>query len=115
MALHILNFSIDSPDALPDDTPEDLRINDIESFSELLIERILGFDNFIAEHDEQDSEEGLSFQLDKIILFNQHSISSTGIYFITSISYPNPVPIFNENLHCQFSPRIISPPPRAIC
>lgn len=114
MAIHILNFSIDSPDASPDSSPEDLRINDIESISELVIERILGFDNFVAEHDEQDSEQGLSFELDKIILFSQPSICSSGISFIFSAGYPSRIPIFNENLNCQFLPRIISPPPRTI-
>lgn len=114
MAVHIINFSIDSPDALPESTPEDLRINDIESISELVIERILGFDNFVAEHDEQDSEQGLSFELEKIILFSQPTICSSANSFIASANYLSRIPIFNENLNSQFLPRIISPPPRTI-
>lgn len=114
MALHIFNLSIDSPDQLPDTVPEDLRVNDIESFAELIVEHVLGFENAISEHDETDHEGGLSFTSDKIFIYHKPSSS---IYFLPK---PNFVELMvkmsfaNEWIISQFSPSIISPPPRLL-
>jgi hypothetical protein len=69
MAFHILNCSIDTPDAQPDNISEDLSFNDIESISELVLEQIFGFDNAISEHDEHDTQDGYSFEIAKILLY----------------------------------------------
>ncbi|WP_051664203.1 hypothetical protein [Dyadobacter crusticola] len=55
LALHILNLSVDSPDGQPYFVAEDLSINDQESFVELVVEKILGFDDAFAEFDDPDS------------------------------------------------------------
>ena len=56
MALYLFNLSADAPDQAPDYIPEDLSINDQESFVEIFLERILGFSSAIPEYDEDDHE-----------------------------------------------------------
>jgi hypothetical protein len=68
LALYILNFSIDSPDAAPDHISEDLSFNDIESFYEFFLEDIVGIENAVAEHDERDQDDGGSLDLKKFFL-----------------------------------------------
>lgn len=55
MAVYLLNISVDAPDVT--NRKEDLRFNDQESIVELVVEKCLGFDNLIAEHDDTDSTE----------------------------------------------------------
>lgn len=57
MCLYLLNGSVDSPDMSPDYIPEDLSYNDQESILEIILEKVLGFDNMIAEYDERDTEQ----------------------------------------------------------
>jgi hypothetical protein len=64
LALYLLNFSIDSRDALPDHLGEDLSYNDIESEMEFLAEVVFGSSNVFEEHDEKDNYDG-SVDLDK--------------------------------------------------
>ena len=112
MALHILNCSIDTPDAQPDSIAEDLSINDIESISELVIEQIFGFDNAISEHDEHDTQDGYSFEIAKILLYfhsteiliQPHII----VFHITDTSNTG----FRVQSFAQILIEIISPPPQ---
>lgn len=57
MGLFLLNLSIDSADPNPEHIPEDLSINDQESIVELVVEKILGFEDAIKEYDDHDNEE----------------------------------------------------------
>ena len=57
LALVILNFSIDAPDAYSDTVAEDLSFNDIESITEFVLEDVIGIYNAIPEHDENDYED----------------------------------------------------------
>ena len=56
LALHLFNLSIDPQDKHPDWAPEDLSVNEIESFTEFFTEVILGKTNAFKEHDEHDHE-----------------------------------------------------------
>jgi hypothetical protein len=69
LSVHILNFSIDTPDRLPNNVPEDLNVNDIESVLELVLEDVLQIPDAVQEHDEQDTEEGYSLEIKKILSF----------------------------------------------
>ena len=53
------------PDAQPDYIAGDLTINDQESIVELILEKVMGIDNAIEEHDEPDEDESQSTQLSK--------------------------------------------------
>ena len=74
MALHILNFSIDAPDVIDRNIAEDLSYNEIESFTELITENILGIENAFSESDEKGDEETEFFKKYSEITF----------YFISS-------------------------------
>ncbi len=54
MSLYVLNCCIDVP--TPHEVKEDLTINKQESILELIIEKLLGFDNALAEYDDNDSD-----------------------------------------------------------
>lgn len=57
MALYLFNFSVDTADNTITNAPEDLTFNDQESLVEIIVEKVLGYENAISEHDEPDTEE----------------------------------------------------------
>lgn len=59
IALYVLNVSIDSADATTFQGKENLTINDIESFAELIVEELIQVEDFFTEFDDQDSESTL--------------------------------------------------------
>ncbi|MFZ5973600.1 MAG: hypothetical protein ACOYXA_18605 [Bacteroidota bacterium] len=108
LALYFLNFSFDSPDAEPDHIAENLSHNDIESFYEFVLEELLGMENAVEEHDEQDHEDNRSLEFSKYY-FNPFIIHSQ-LRFASSArcSWAPPVVFFtNSTLD------VASPPPRS--
>lgn len=57
MGLYLLNISVDTADPNPEHIPEDLSINDQESIVEIVIEKVLGFEDAIKEYDDHDTED----------------------------------------------------------
>jgi hypothetical protein len=57
IALHILNFSLDAPDATNSAVAENLSFNEIESFTEWFAEEVLNIEDAFSEADEQGDEE----------------------------------------------------------
>ena len=112
MAVHIFNCSVDTPDAKPDYVPEDLTYNDMESVVEIVLENLLDIEDAIAEHDENDTEEGNSFNLKKDFSFHNRSkveninFFDNGLYITVSTDY-------KEQFSSQFHPEIVPPPPKA--
>lgn len=96
LALVVFNLSIDTPDRLPDYVPEDLSINDIESFSEFFLECTLNIENALPEHDEHDSDGGTALDFKKTINPNLPSYKLlNGVYtsyaknkFLFNLSFP---------------------------
>jgi len=110
LAIHILNFSIDSQDAAPDHIAEDLSLNDIESFYEFFLEDIVGIQNAVEERDERDQDDGGSFESKK---FYFSSVVSSVQSKPTDYIYELHVPKHNcPELAIRYS-EIESPPPRA--
>jgi len=56
LALNLLNSSIDFRDQRIAELKEDLAINEIESFAELIVEEIVCIDNYFEEQSEADPE-----------------------------------------------------------
>lgn len=56
MGLYFLNISVDTVDANPSHIAEDLSFNDQESIVEIVVEKIMGFENAIEEQDDPDTE-----------------------------------------------------------
>lgn len=65
MAFYILNCSVDTPDAMPENIAEDLSYNDMESVVEIVVEQVLGFDGAIAEYDDHDTDDNSALELKK--------------------------------------------------
>lgn len=57
MGLYFLNISIDIADPFPEYIQEDLSFNDQESIIEIVIEKVLGFEDAIKEYDDHDPED----------------------------------------------------------
>jgi len=57
LALYMFNLCVDTTDLKPRHLPEDLSINDQESVIELIVEKVLGYEEAIAEYDEHDAED----------------------------------------------------------
>lgn len=119
MAFYVINVSIDAPDGYvtPDsrgEYREDLSINEIESFSELVLEELLGLHNAVPEHDEPEDDEGLN-QFSKIFFDWIIPSPSPGYPFPRAEGYL-PV-VYQPYTHpCYFSKsaRVNTPPPRTV-
>lgn len=111
MAVHIFNCSVDTLDAQPDSIPEDLSYNDMESVVEILLENVFDIKDAIAEHDENDTQEGSSFSIKKDFSFHNRNkvekikIFNNGLYHTVSTEY-------KEQFNSQFLPEIVPPPPK---
>lgn len=57
MGFYLLNISVDTADPYPDHIPEDLSINDQESIVEIVVEKVLGYENAIGEYDDHDTKD----------------------------------------------------------
>lgn len=57
MGLYLLNISVDNIDPEPEHIPEDLSFNDQESIAEIVIEKVLGFEDAIKEYDDNDTDD----------------------------------------------------------
>ncbi|WP_373017898.1 hypothetical protein [Muriicola sp.] len=57
MGLYLLNLSVDTIEQVPSFSPQDLTVNDQESIVELVVEKVLGYEDAIKETDDRDREE----------------------------------------------------------
>lgn len=57
LAFLIFNYSVDTPDPFSDNVREDLSYNDMESFTELLLEKVIGWENAVPETDDDDPDD----------------------------------------------------------
>ncbi|MFP9100419.1 hypothetical protein ACLI09_15315 [Flavobacterium sp. RHBU_24] len=62
MAVYLFNISADPADNGPVGVAENLSINKQESFLEIAIEKVFGYDDAIAEYDDNDCDEGFSIK-----------------------------------------------------
>jgi hypothetical protein len=90
----IFNYSIDVPDYYGDQVTEDLTYNDIESISEFVLEIVVGIENAVPEHDEDDPDENSGFTKkidipyfyrlpvkEKVVIFSIGNVSNFSIPF----------------------------------
>ncbi|CAM4122321.1 hypothetical protein GILI108418_06085 [Gillisia limnaea] len=73
MGLYLLNISVDSVDPNLELIPEDLSINDQESIIEIVVEKILGYEDAIKEYDDNDLEHSNKKTNVKIDLINNYT------------------------------------------
>ena len=83
MAIYFLNGSIDAPDIQILSQQENLKFNDQESIIELLVEKVLGFENAIIEQDDIDESQQNTIKkiisLDYFVFY--HSKSSLNVFY----------------------------------
>ncbi|NJM93500.1 MAG: hypothetical protein HC842_01530 [Cytophagales bacterium] len=108
MALHVLNLSVDAPDALPDHIPEDLSINDIESIVELMLEQLLGIEDAMDEKDEWDD----CVSLDKKFSDIHYCLPDTQCAAKGSLTYRRQLYPFSVISWSAYLPDKNSPPPK---
>ncbi|MCM5664392.1 hypothetical protein [Galbibacter mesophilus] len=109
MAIYLLNISVDAADPHPDYIPEDLSFNDQESIAEIIIEKVLGFENAFEEYDDHDPEDHNKSNNVKInLLMHQVQSSDSGINeFMQERKLPPHYKVHFTN----FFKEIDSPPP----
>lgn len=76
MSLYFLNISVDSADPYPEHISENLSINDQESVIEIVIEKILGYEDAIEEYDDNDAGDHTTKTNITIDLINQNIFDS---------------------------------------
>lgn len=81
----MLNISVDTADPKPEHIPEDLTFNDQESIIEIVVEKILGYEDAIKEYDDNDMEDHTSKTPVKIDL-------------IANNNFNLDIPLFSANL-----------------
>ncbi len=107
IGLVILNISVDSPD-FNKKFPEDLSLNDQESIVEIVIEKILGFEDAIPEYEDSDNENHLvkkNFSLDNYVLDKRPE-------FIFDVSLQKLLNSEYQHKYYNFYPEVTSPPPK---
>ena len=111
MGLYLLNISVDTADPNPEHVPEDLSFNDQESFVELIIEQVLGYENAIKEYDDHDTEDHTKKKSVKIDLL-VHETKNKGIVSNQLLEGKASYPHLEARLTNGFK-EIDSPPPKA--
>lgn len=111
MGIYLLNISVDTADPQPEHIPEDLSFNDQESFIEIIVEQVLGYENAIKEYDDHDTEEHNKKKNLKIDLMSKVSNMtelSPAKFILINQNYTD-----NEALSKNPFLEIDSPPPKA--
>ena len=110
MGLYLLNISVDTADLNPEHIPEDLSFNDQESIVELIIEKVLGFEDAIKEYDDHDTEDHNNKKNVKIDLL-VHITGTNNYSHIQLNEKKKPYPDCEARLTNGFI-EIDSPPPK---
>jgi len=98
------------PDSMPDNIPEDLTINDQESFVELVLEKWIGIDNVIAEHDEADDDNIGNFEMTKE--FNLYTNPIATNFLDPGIILSKTLIARDDFSHSSYIKEISPPPPK---
>jgi hypothetical protein len=108
MAVHLFNFSIDPRDMAPTNIPENLALNDIESFAEFLCEEVLGLTDSFAETDEADANAESTDTIQKLFFSSSYNGALSLPMTITCVRYL----VHNIPVMELFAVEITIPPPR---
>lgn len=110
MGLYLFNISVDTTDPNPEHIPEDLSFNDQESIIEIILEKVLGYEDTIKEYDDHDTEDHNKQKNIKIDLL-VHVIEAGKFKQILIDDRKKLYPDFEARLSKGFN-KIDSPPPK---
>lgn len=113
MAFHIFNMSVDTADPDPNSVPEDLSYNDMESVVEIVLEKMLGYDNAIEEQDEPGDENAHSQAFEMQKEFKYCNLYTFNFSFRIPVEFVKMNISYNEEFICSYSSEITPPPPKA--
>lgn len=113
LALYLLNISVDTPDLTSNLIPEDLSINDQESFVEIILEEILGYEDAIPEFDDPDTDDPESQKKGSSPTIDPYTTQSTAkislpLFTAPKNSFPDITKLTRDG-HYQLD----TPPPQA--
>jgi len=108
LAAVIFNLSIDPPDRESPGMPEDLSVNEIESFVELVAEQWLAIEDFLPEHNESDDSGFAKKGFDYRFARSRNLLAVPEQRAVAVITYP-----FSERFTVQYKPEPRVPPPWA--
>jgi hypothetical protein len=111
MGLYLFNISVDIADPEPQHIPEDLSFNDQESFVELILEKVLGYEDAIKEVDDHDAEDYNKLKNTQVDLTSQE-VSALNFKQFISFQQETIYPHYQAGLTQGFG-KIDSPPPKA--
>ena len=111
LGLYFLNISVDATDSLYAETTENLAINNQESIIEIVIEKVFGFDDAIAELDDNDNSQNSIFKKIKNFdyIVDYQSVNSFSFPIISIQKQADKLPIQHISNPLL---EIISPPPK---
>ncbi|TDE06901.1 hypothetical protein [Flavobacterium sandaracinum] len=85
MSLYVLNCTVDCPNVNSYYGKEDLTYNDQESIIEIFVEKILGFEDAIAENEDNDIDKRIAHKT--TILLDFFVLPSTGLHLNKKYTY----------------------------
>lgn len=110
MGLYLLNISVDTADPNPEHIPEDLSFNDQESIVEIVVEKVMGFEDAIKEYDDHDTEDHnkkKNVKTDLLVHVNKAEKIDGNHFFERKNTFPD----YEVRLTKGFN-EIASPPPK---
>ncbi|WP_317163781.1 hypothetical protein [Psychroflexus maritimus] len=110
MGLYLLNISVDTADLKPKHIPEDLSFNDQESIIEIVLEKVLGYEDAIKEYDDNDTEDHNRNTNVKIDLTTHYIVENNLNQLFTGTTKHN-FPDYLTNLSNGFQ-KLNFPPPK---
>lgn len=111
IGLALLNISVDTSNLLSNEVAENISLNHQESFVEIVVEKMLGYENAIAEQDDHDSDDHSQKKNTKVeLLYSASPLDNrTQIIPLTQTKSFNSE---NEGLPSRYYP-IDTPPPKS--
>lgn len=110
MGLYLLNISVDTADLNPEYIPEDLSINDQESIIEIIVEKVLGYEDAFEEYDDNDAEDHnkkTDVKIDLTTYYLVDNILNQSFIKTTKHKFPN-----NSNRLTKGFHKLDIPPPK---
>lgn len=111
MALHIINYSIDTRGAFRSFVAENTSHKEAESIVEFVLESIVGIENAITEHNEQEDECTIDFEKEEMFVSNLFSFEYPKEFQLTFCDFFGSIHQSINRL--QFYLETVTPPPWA--
>jgi len=108
----MLNLSIDVTDNISSSTSNNLSLNDQESIIEVVLEKVLGFENVITEKDTSDTDKSFALKKHKILEYIITIKLQSKIFFELAIPAKTNT-IYKFPYFKDPSLSILYPPPKA--